>query len=89
MARQKRKASGFDENHPFWPMALELWQSGHPNAHVATQAQAEGFDLTEDQVRYARNRPWSADAPPARGATWLREAVRDATEVYPNALGQP
>ena len=69
-------------------MALELWQSGHSNAQVATQAQAEGFDLTEDQVRYARNRHWSADALPARGAAWLREAVHEATEVYPNALGQ-
>ena len=87
MARQKRKASGFDENHPFWPMALELWQSGHSNAQVATQARAEGFDLDEDQVRYARNRNWSADALPARGAAWLRGAVREATEVYPNASG--
>ena len=89
MTRQKRKASGFDENHPFWLTALKLWQSGHSNAQVATRARAEGLDLDEDQVRYARNRHWSADALPARGAAWLREAVRRATEVYPNALGQP
>ena len=89
MTRQKRKASGFDENHPFWPTALKLWQRGHSNAQVATRAQAEGLDLDEDQLRYARNRHWSADALPARGAAWLREAVRRASEVYHSALGQP
>ena len=26
MQRQKRKASGFDQSHTFWPKALELWQ---------------------------------------------------------------
>jgi len=88
MTRQKRKASGFYENHEFWPKALDLWQRGQSNAQVAKQAKAEGYDLSEDQVRYARNRHWSADALPARGAAWLREAVREATEVYPNALEQ-
>jgi Zn-dependent M32 family carboxypeptidase len=55
---------------------------------VAAQAQAQGFDLNEDQVRYSRNRYWTANQLPARGAKWLREAVREATEVYPNALEQ-
>jgi len=88
MTRQKRKASGFDENHEFWPKALDLWLRGQSNAQVAKQARAEGHDLNEDQVRYARNHHWSVDALPARGAKWLREAVREATEVYPNALEQ-
>ena len=39
-------------------------------------------------MRYARSRYWTADELPARGAKWLREAVRQATEVYPNALEQ-
>ena len=88
MARNKRRASGFDENHSFWPKALELWRLGHSNAQVAKQAQAEGFDFTEDQVRYARSRFWTADELPVRGGKWLREAIRQATEVYPNALEQ-
>ena len=88
MTRQKRKASGFDQNHEFWPKALDLWRRGCSNAQVAAQAQADGHDLNEDQVRYARNRYWTADELPARGAKWLREAVREATEVYPNALEQ-
>src|SRR5437867_4984991 len=88
MLRQKRKASGFDQNHPFWPEALGLWRHGYSNAQVAAQAQAQGYDLNEDQVRYARNRYWTADELPARGAKWLREAVQQATEVYPSALEQ-
>ena len=88
MMRQKRKASGFDQNHEFWPVALDLWRRGYSNAQVAAQANAEGYDLNEDQVRYARNRYWTADELPARGAKWLREAVREATEVYPSALEQ-
>src|SRR5213594_973060 len=88
MLRQKRKASGFDQYHPFWPEALGLWRQGYSNAQVAAQAQAQGFDLNEDQVRYSRNRYWTANQLPARGAKWLREAVREATEVYPNALEQ-
>jgi Zn-dependent M32 family carboxypeptidase len=88
MLRQKRKASGFDQNHPFWPEALGLWRQGYSNTQVAAQAQGKGYDLNEDQVRYARNRYWTADELPARGAKWLREAVREATEVYPNALEQ-
>src|SRR2546428_8448626 len=88
MTRQKRKASGFDQNHEFWPKALDLWRRGCSNAQVAAQAQADGHDLNEDQVRYARNRYWTADELPARGAKWLREAVREATEVYPSALEQ-
>ncbi|TMB64636.1 MAG: hypothetical protein E6J43_13270 [Chloroflexi bacterium] len=88
MLRQKRKASGFDQNHPFWPEALGLWRQGYSNAQVAAQAQAKDYDLNEDQVRYARNRYWTADELPARGAKWLREAVREATEAYPSALGQ-
>jgi Zn-dependent M32 family carboxypeptidase len=88
MLRQKRKASGFDQNHPFWPEALGLWRQGYSNTQVAAQAQAQGYDLNEDQVRYARNRYWTADELPARGAKWLREAVREATEVYPSALEQ-
>ena len=88
MTRHKRKASGFDQNHPFWPEALSLWRQGYSNAQVAAQAQAQGFDLNEDQVRYSRNRYWTANQLPARGAKWLREAVREATEVYPNALEQ-
>src|SRR5207249_10160187 len=54
MTRHKRKASGFDQNHPFWPEALSLWRQGYSNAQVAAQAQAQGFDLNEDQVRYSR-----------------------------------
>ena len=46
------------------------------------------FEFSEDQVRYARNRHWTAEELPARGAKWLREAVKQATEVYPNALEQ-
>src|SRR5437867_10613597 len=88
MLRQKRKASGFDQNHTFWPEALGLWRQAYSNAQVAAQAQGEGYDLNEDQVRYARNRYWTADELPARGAKWLREAVREATEVYPSALEQ-
>jgi len=88
MTRQKRKASGFDQSHEFWAKALDMWQRGYSNAQVAAQAQADGYDLKEDQVRYARNRYWTADELPARGAKWLREAVREATEVYPNALEQ-
>jgi len=88
MTRQKRKASGLDETHDFWPKAMELWQRGYSNAQVAKQAQAQGHDLNEDQVRYARNHHWTAAALPARGAKWLRAAVREATEVYPNALEQ-
>ena len=88
MLRQKRKASGFDQNHPFWPEALGLWRQGYSNTQVAAQAQAQGYDLNEDQVRYARNRYWTADELPARGAKWLREAVRQASEVYPSALEQ-
>src|SRR5206468_4047595 len=88
MTRQKRKSSGFDQNHEFWPKALDLWRRGCSNAQVAAQAQADGHDLNEDQVRYARNRYWTADELPARGAKWLREAVREATEVYPSALYQ-
>jgi len=84
----RRKASGFDQNHTFWPEALGLWRQGYSNAQVAAQAQAQGYDLNEDQVRYARNRYWTADELPARGAKWLREAVREATEVYPSALEQ-
>src|SRR5437879_13916171 len=88
MLRQKRTASGFDQNHTFWPKDLGYWREGYSNAQVAAQAQAEGYDLNEDQVRYARNRYWTADELPARGAKWLREAVREATEVYPSALEQ-
>ena len=88
MTRQKRKASGFDQSHEFWAKALDMWQRGYSNAQVAAQAQAQGFDLNEDQVRYSRNRYWTANQLPARGAKWLREAVREATEVYPNALEQ-
>ena len=88
MARDKRKGSGFDQGHPFWPKALELWRLGHSNAQVAKQAQADGFDFNEDQIRYARSRFWTADELPVRGAKWLREATRQATEVYPNALEQ-
>jgi len=88
MTRQKRKASGFDQSHEFWAKALDMWQRGYSNAQVAAQAQADGYDLKEDQVRYARNRYWTADELPARGAKWLREAVQQATEVYPSALEQ-
>ena len=88
MTRKKRKASGLDEEHPFWPKALDLWRRGYSNAQVAKEAQDDGLDFSEDQVRYARNRFWTADELPARGAKWLREAVRQATEVYPNALEQ-
>ncbi|TMF12783.1 MAG: hypothetical protein E6I38_02840 [Chloroflexi bacterium] len=88
MTRQKRKASGFDQNHEFWPKALDLWRRGYSNAQVAAQAQADGHELNEDQVRYARNRYWTADDLPARGARWLRQAVRQAIEGYPNALEQ-
>ena len=88
MQRQKRKASGFDQSHTFWPKALELWQRGYSNAQVASEAQGEGYDFTEDQVRYARSRFWSAEELPARGAKWLRQVVRQATEVYPSALEQ-
>jgi hypothetical protein len=88
MQRRKRKASGFDQNHTFWPKALALWQRGYSNARVASEAQGEGYDFTEDQVRYARSRFWSAEELPARGARWLREVVRQATEVYPSALEQ-
>ena len=88
MTRQKRKASGFDQNHEFWPKALDLWRRGDSNAQVAAQAQADGHELNEDQVRYARNRYWTADDLPARGARWLRQAVRQAIEGYPNALEQ-
>src|SRR5205809_428339 len=61
MTRQKRKASGFDQSHEFWAKALDMWQRGYSNAQVAAQAQADGYDLKEDQVRYARNRYWTAD----------------------------
>jgi len=88
MTRSKRKASGFDESHLFWPKALDLWRRGYSNAQVAKEAQSDDFDFTEDQVRYARNRFWTADELPARGAKWLREAVRQVTEVYPSALEQ-
>ncbi len=88
MTRKKRKASGFDESHPFWPKALDLWRRGYSNAQVAKEAQTQGFEFTEDQVRYARKRFWTADELPARGAKWLREAVRQVTEVYPSALEQ-
>jgi len=88
MTGKKRRASGFDENHAFWLKALELWRLGHSNAQVAKQAQAEGFDFNEDQIRYARSRFWTADELPVRGGKWLREAIRQATEVYPNALEQ-
>ncbi len=88
MTRSKRKASGFDESHPFWPKALDLWRRGYSNAQVAKEAQGDGFEFNEDQVRYARKRFWRADELPARGAKWLREAVREATEVYPSALEQ-
>src|SRR5438552_15398292 len=43
---------------------------------------------TKTRCGYARNRYWTADELPARGAKWLREAVRQATEVYPSALEQ-
>ena len=88
MTRRKRKASGFDQEHEFWPKALDLWRRGYSNAQVSKSAQAEGYDVNEDQVRYARNRSWTADELPARGAKWLREAVRQATDAYPNALEQ-
>ena len=88
MTRRKRKASGLDREHPFWPKAIDLWRRGYSNAQVAKEAQDDGLDFSEDQVRYARNRFWTADELPARGAKWLREAVRQATEVYPNALEQ-
>ncbi len=88
MTRKKRKASGLDQEHPFWPKALDLWRRGYSNAQVAKEAEGDDFDFSEDQVRYARNRYWTADELPARGAKWLREAVRQATEVYPNALEQ-
>ncbi len=88
MKRRKRKASGLDQEHGFWPKALDLWRRGYSNAQVAKEAEGDGFDFTEDQVRYARNRFWTADELPARGAKWLREAVRQVTEVYPNALEQ-
>src|SRR5437667_504836 len=88
MLRHNRKASGFDQNHPYWPEALGLWRQGYSNTQVAAQAQAQGYDLNEDQVRYARNRYWTADELPARGAKWLREAVRQASDAYPNALQQ-
>ena len=88
MTRNKRKASGLDQEHPFWPKALDLWRRGYSNAQVAKEAEGDDFDFSEDQVRYARNRFWTADELPARGAKWLREAVRQATEVYPNALEQ-
>ena len=88
MTRKKRKASGLDQEHPFWPKALDLWRRGYSNAQVAKEAEGDDFDFSEDQVRYARNRFWTADELPARGAKWLREAVRQATEVYPNALEQ-
>ena len=88
MTRTKRKASGLDQEHPFWPKALDLWRRGYSNAQVAKEAEGDDFDFSEDQVRYARKRFWTADELPARGAKWLREAVRQATEVYPNALEQ-
>ncbi len=88
MTRKKRKASGLDQKHPFWPKALDLWRRGYSNAQVAKEAEGDDFDFSEDQVRYARKRFWTADELPARGAKWLREAVRQATEVYPNALEQ-
>ncbi len=88
MTRSKRKASGLDENHTFWPKALDLWRRGYSNAQVAKEAEGDGFEFSEDQVRYARKRFWTADELPARGAKWLKEAVRQATEVYPNALEQ-
>jgi len=88
MARQKRKASGFDQNHAFWPKAIELWRRGYSNAQVASVARAEGHEFNEDQLRYARTHYWNMDELPARGAKWLREAVRQATEVYPSALEQ-
>ena len=46
MTRQKRNASGFDQNHPFWPKAIELWRRGYSNAQVASVAQAEGHEFT-------------------------------------------
>ncbi len=88
MTRSKRKASGLDQEHAFWPKALDLWRRGYSNAQVAKEADGDGFDFSEDQVRYARKRHWTADELPARGAKWLKEAVRQATEVYPNALEQ-
>src|SRR4030067_849679 len=60
MARNKRRASGFDESHTFWPKALELWRLGHSNAQVAKEAQEDGFDFTEAQIRYAHRRFWTA-----------------------------
>ncbi len=81
MTRSKRKASGLDQEHPFWPKALDLWRRGYSNAQVAKEAEGDSFDFSEDQVRYARKRYWTADELPARGAKWLREAVRQATEV--------
>jgi hypothetical protein len=88
MTRRNRKSSGFDDQHPFWAKALDLWRRGYSNAQVADEAQVEGLDFNEDQVRYARNRYWKADELPARGASWLREAIRQATDVYPSALEQ-
>src|SRR5437667_10721032 len=88
ITRRNRKASGFDESHGFWPKAIELWRRGYSNAQVAVAAEAAGYQCSEDQVRYARNRHWQADELPARGAKWLRDAVRQATEVYPSALEQ-
>ncbi len=88
MTRNKRKASGLDQEHPFWPKALDLWRRGYSNFQVAKEAEGDSFDFSEDQVRYARKRFWTADELPARGAKWLREAVRQATEVYPSALEQ-
>ncbi len=88
MTRKKRKASGLDQEHAFWPKALDLWRRGYSNAQVAKEAEGDDFDFSEDQVRYARKRFWTADELPARGVKWLREAVRQATEVYPNALEQ-
>lgn len=88
MTRKKRKASGLDQEHPFWPKALDLWRRGYSNAQVAKEAEGDGFDFSEDQVRYARKRHWTADELPVRGGKWLREAVRQATVAFPNAMEQ-
>jgi hypothetical protein len=88
VTRSKRKASGFDETHAFWPKALDLWRRGYSNAQVANEAQSQGFEFNEDQVRYARKRYGTAAELPVRGAKWLRDAVRQVTEVYPSALEQ-